>query len=123
MENQQSPEGRAHARRTFTKAQQAEHVAAWKRSGQSARTYGQAHGLADTRLYAWSSKSRSAKSPRRLSKGSPFMPVRVSGLTSVSGSITITVRSRDLEFVVSGATGTAEIVSVIKSLKREVLDV
>lgn len=127
MEKEEAQQDRARVRRRLTKAERSAHLAAWKRSGQSARAYGQAHGIASARLYAWNSKLKTTAAGQPLAEGNgpAFVPVRIRGLPTSSGcgSITVTVRSGELEFAISGATEIGELIGVIGCLKKEVLDV
>ena len=124
MENQSStPHGGA-KRRRLTKTERASHLAAWKRSGQSARIYAAAHGLRSANLYAWSHKYGVTGTNSAQAGPSPFVPVRISPVDSANSTAPrIVLKVPGLECVIEGA-GTAEaFAALVGALRREVFDV
>lgn len=105
--------------RRFTKVERTAHLASWNQSGQSAQIYADEHGLLAGNLYAWSAQALS-----RAPEVSPFVPVRL-GAPDLSAreTPTITVRSGELEYAITGASSSDELVGLVQLLKREVFDV
>jgi len=105
--------------RRFSKVERAAHLTSWKQSGQSAQGYADEHGLLAGNLYAWSARAHS-----RGTKVSPFVPVRLGAPeSSMRATPTITVRSGELEYAITGASSSDELVGLVQLLKREVLNV
>lgn len=111
----------------FTKAERDAHVAAWKRGGQSAARYGQAHGMRASNLYAWSRRRGPSVTAAAKSSGeqSPaFVPVRLAPDNFSRGTgLRITLRKADLECVIEGAQSAEALASLAGALKREVFNV
>lgn len=112
--------------RRLSRPEQAEHLTRWEQSGLSAKDYAREHSINFKSLYAWRRQLRlEQERSSDLPEASPFIPVRVRTLadSSDTGSLTVTLRAEALECVLSGVANSAELVSIVKSLKREVFDV
>jgi transposase-like protein len=110
-------------RRRFTETERSEHLAAWKRSGRSARAYAETHDLSAANLYAWSAKERTRQTEG--ANASPFVPVRIAPAEAggPAPGLRVTVKASGLECVIEGAGEPAVFAALIASLKREVFDV
>ncbi|HKK17521.1 MAG TPA: transposase [Opitutales bacterium] len=108
-------------RRRLTESERREHLSAWKRSGRSARDYASEHGLRAANLYAWSKKERSGG--RERVTDSSFVPVRIAPGTIFGAEPRVTLKARDLEYVIEGAGSPEAFAALAAALKREVLDV
>lgn len=107
-------------RRQFTSRERARHLSQWERSGLSASEYAKRNNLESRHLYAWKGQRR-----RREGKagGSGFIPVRLTGTLAGSPSLCITLRHHDIEYVVNGTSDVHSLVSVVRVLRQEVLNV
>ena len=126
MEKQPTQKPRRASGRHLTLRARNDHLDRWERSGLSAKAYALEHGINHKSLYAWRSQSRRAVTKSSGIPDAPaFVPVRMSALSSSSRqeSLKIILRTGSLECVVSGAGSAAELVSLAKSLKQEVLNV
>ena len=108
-------------RRSFTKTERAEHVAAWKRGGMSAERYAAAHGLKAATLYAWSRERRSeAEGACGRQERSSFVPVRLSG---GAGAARVVLRSAGVECVIEGLADVEALAGLAGALKRRLFNV
>jgi len=108
-------------RRVFTQQEKEQHLAAWEESGLSAGQYGSENGLHASQLYAWRQRGKDRRGPE--SEESLFVPIRLGASSGGTGGLSVTLRHRDLEFVVSGADSSGTLVSILRAIKREVIDV
>lgn len=88
----------------------------WKESGLSAPGYGRRHGLEARHLYAWGSQSRNHNQTE--STEDLFVPVRLSAPTDPVAGLSVTVRHREMEFVVSGADSTGTLISTLRAIRQ-----
>jgi len=126
MEKQLIENSRCGAGRHLTLPERAEHLARWKQSGLSARAYALEHAINYKSLYAWRSQSRMDESSAPSSpNATAFVPLRVSTIKQSNRKdlLEVTLRMRSFECVISATANTAELVSLVKSLKQEVFDV
>jgi transposase-like protein len=113
-------------RRRFTAEQRAGHLAAWKRSGQSARDYGLIHGLEPWQLYAWQGQGKRCRlSSAEAASSAParFLALRLTPDRPTTSATTVTLRHGATEFVVSGTADPSEVAALLRAICREVLDV
>jgi len=102
-----------------TPSQRAAHLAAWKRSGQSAAVYARAHGLHARNLYAWRSQREKSGPP-----ASAFIPVQIGeDLHLPQPGVRITLKVDGVQWVIEGTMDMKALASMAGALKREVLDV
>ena len=124
MKNQTPPPPSVAKRRRLSKSERAVHLAAWKRSGESARVYAAAHGLRAANLYAWSHKSGASSTNASQAQRSPFVPVRIGPVSSTGrGEPRITLRTEGLECLIEGAESAEAFALLAGALKRELFDV
>lgn len=107
-------------RRRFSARERAKHLSRWERSELSAPDYAARNGLEGRHLYNWKSQQR--KREGKAGK-SDLIPVRLTGMPVSSQVLSVTVRHRDIEYVIDGTSDPRLLVSVVQALKQEVLDV
>ena len=113
-------------RRRLNVADRDAHVVAWISSGQSARAYGQLHGLEPWQLYAWQGQQqRRRRSGRGESTSAPprFLSLNWPPPGQASEAATVTLRHGGLEVVIAGVRDSGEIAGLLRAIRREVLDV
>lgn len=140
MEAQIISNPRRAIRRGCNRQEQSAHVDRWHRSGLSAKAYAREHTINHKSLYAWRSRLRLSEAESRDKDSrsnnrdipepsppaaSPLIPVRVGGLQAPlhKRGLEVTLRASTFECVLTGASSTAELVELIKSLKQAIFDV
>ena len=108
-----------------------EHLAAWRRSGQSVRAYCAAQGLSEPSFYSWRRllTQRDGRSGARtvpggrtaaaaLASGSPFVPVRLVEDTTSAAAVEVVLRGGRVVRVVAGfaAQTLREVVAALEDL-------
>jgi transposase-like protein len=97
-------------RRTAKHRQWREHLAAWRRSGQSAREYCRRHALCESLFYYWrrTLEKPQASTPSNSATGAaspsnaPFVPVRLIGPPSTQAVLELVLRGGRIVRVPNG---------------------
>jgi len=121
MDNIQSSNlSNSSARRRFSAKERAEHLEGWRSSGLSAAAYSCLHDVTESNLYAWSRKERLGESEQ---KEHSLLPVMIAPKVGADTASRVALRCDGLEIELSGFAGNEALVSLIKALRKEVLDV